>query len=272
MTLNNKFKFFLNLNFTVMKKYFIFTFFVIFISFLFSSCGSSPASTTTVTTIKTTITEPGSNGFVLKKVIKGDTVWGYSQETYGTGVEWRQIVAENPFLNQPGRIYYDQAKNKWIVLIYPGETIKIGGKYVSPTFISEETTTATTINPSTGLASIPWWGWLLIIASILFFVWLFWFYRNGNTAMAWASSSAAVHVNVMNNIDRDTRAALLGREQDRRDRLVDVIHRDTKKGRIKGFFFHESDEDGITINAGYRRPGEKAKQKKDETKSEEKEN
>ena len=62
-------------------------------------------NTTTTTTVKTTVKEIGSEGFILKKVVKGDTVWGYSQESYGTGIQWREIVKENPFLNEEGRIY-----------------------------------------------------------------------------------------------------------------------------------------------------------------------
>lgn len=142
-------------------------FLVIFSIVLMASCQNKDTKTTTV--VKTTVKEIGSEGFVLKKVVKGDTVWGYSDEVYGTGLQWRDIVAENPFLNEPGRIYYDQARQKWIVIIYPGETIKIKGQVLSPTFVSVETTT-TTITEITG---IPWWGWLLIAigsAVVLFFL------------------------------------------------------------------------------------------------------
>lgn len=121
-----------------------------------ASCQNKDTKTTTV--VKTTVKEIGSDGFILKKVVKGDTVWGYSDEVYGTGFQWRDIVAENPFLSEPGRIYYDQELEKWIVLIYPGEQIRIRGQVITPTFISEETTVTT----STETVGIPWWGWLLI--------------------------------------------------------------------------------------------------------------
>ncbi|NCU28509.1 MAG: hypothetical protein EOM85_02455, partial [Candidatus Moranbacteria bacterium] len=117
-------------------------------------------NTTTKTVVKTTVKEIGTEGFLIKKVVKGDTIWGYSQETYGIGIEWREIVAENPFLNQPGRIYYDQTRSKWIVIIYPGEVVKIRGQFITPTFVSEEVTTTT----NTETAGIPWWGWLCFIA------------------------------------------------------------------------------------------------------------
>ena len=144
-----------------MKKFFIFFFVVVIVATLFS-CQTKTVDTKTV--VKTTVKEIGSEGFILKKVVRGDTVWGYSDEVFGTGLQWREIVAENPFLKEPGRIYYDQARQKWIVIIYPGEIVKIKGQLVTPTFVSEETTT-TTITETTG---IPWWGWLLIgVGSII---------------------------------------------------------------------------------------------------------
>lgn len=127
-----------------------------------ASCQTKETTTTNV--VKTTTKELRTEGFLVKKVIKGDTVWGYSDEVYGTGTQWRDIVAENPFLNEPGRIYYDQARQKWIVIIYPGEIVKIKGQIITPTFVSEEKTTTVT-SETTG---IPWWGWLLIgVGSII---------------------------------------------------------------------------------------------------------
>ena len=217
-----------------MKKY-SYLMIVVISSFLFSSCNQQ-TTTTAVTTTKTTVTEPSSDGFIFKKVIKGDTIWGYSEEVYGTGFEWRQIVAENPFLGEHGRIYYDQAKGKWIVIIKPGEKIKIGGKYVSPTFISEEITTKTTTTSSSSLDSVLWWEWLCIIGCIAFLVWLFGFYRQNSNNSAFASSSSSVHVNIRNGIDLDTHRTLLIRDQDFRDRTLKVLEAGAANGRLKGFF------------------------------------
>lgn len=150
-----------------MRNFIFFVFVVIFALATTASCQNQ--KNTTTTTVETTIREIGSEGFLIKKVIKGDTVWGYSDEVYGTGTQWRDIVAENQFLNEPGRIYYDEARQKWIVIIYPGEIVKIKGQIITPTFVSEEKTTTVT-SETTG---IPWWGWTLIAAGsavILFFV------------------------------------------------------------------------------------------------------
>jgi hypothetical protein len=146
---------------------------------IMSSCQTK--NTTTEKTVKVTTKEMGTEGFILKKVIKGDTVWGYSDEAYGTGLQWREIVAENPFLNESGRVYYDQGRGKWIVIIYPGETIRIRGQIITPAFTSEETMTTIT----TETIGIPWWGWLIIILGGIAFIFfligtidLFSFHRN----------------------------------------------------------------------------------------------
>jgi hypothetical protein len=139
-----------------MRNFISFVFLAVFSVAIMASCQTK--ETTTNTVVKTTVKEIGSEGFTLKKVVKDDTVWGYSQESYGTGIQWREIVKENPFLNEEGRIYYDQGREKWIVLIYPGETVKIKGQVLSPTFISEESTTTVTSET----IGIPWWGWLII--------------------------------------------------------------------------------------------------------------
>lgn len=138
-----------------MKKFYFAI--VAIVAITLSSCQTKTVDTKTV--VKTTVKEIGTEGFLIKKVVKGDTVWGYSQETYGTGVDWREIVKENPFLNQPNRVYYDKERAMWIVIIYPGESIRIRGQVVTPTFVSEETSTTT----STETVGVPWWGWLTYI-------------------------------------------------------------------------------------------------------------
>lgn len=212
-----------------MKKYLIISLVVIFTSFLVS-CTNQPVTTTTVTTVKTTMTEPGSNGFILKKVIKGETVWGYSQETYGTGVEWRQIVAENAFLSQPGRIYYDQARAKWIVLIYPGETIKIGGKYISPTFTSEETTTSTTTTPGTTNYT-PLWISLAAIGGILLLALLI--------CCCCGRGCCFFQRRHCGDFDTDMRRAFIQEEREYKNRIIDRMF---DHGKLKKFKLNENRE------------------------------
>lgn|GEM_PF-4459581 len=132
-----------------------------------TSCQTRETETKTIT--KITTQGIGTSGFLIKKVVKGDNIWGYSNEVYGTGTEWRTIVNENPFLGEPGRVYYDKERSQWIVLIYPGEVVKIKGRAINPTFVSEETTITTTSET----VGIPWWAWLLItVGSIVFLFFL----------------------------------------------------------------------------------------------------
>jgi hypothetical protein len=102
----------------------------------------------------------GKNGFIIKTVKPGDTLWEYSEEIFGKGVEWREIRKENPFLDNPERTYYDQTRKMWIVIIYPGERIKIRGEEVSPTTSSSFCFSSHTITKEK--TSIAWWGWVLI--------------------------------------------------------------------------------------------------------------
>ena len=123
-----------------------------------SSCSSyySYESNTTISATQ----EIGDNGFLIKTVKPGDTLWEYSEEIFGRGVEWREIRKENPFLDNPERTYYDQTRKMWIVIIYPGERIKIRGEEVSPTTSSSFCFSSHTITKEK--TSIAWWGWVLI--------------------------------------------------------------------------------------------------------------
>ncbi len=106
------------------------------------------------------------NGFILKRVKPGDTLWEYSEEIFGKGVEWREILKENPHLI--GRLSYDSNRNLPVVIIYPDEIVKIGGKEIYPSF-SSSTNSTTTISSSyrneKGV-SVAWWTW--VIPSFLF--------------------------------------------------------------------------------------------------------
>ncbi len=54
----------------------------------------------------------------------GDNAWGLSEKNFGTGVEWRQLIEMNPFLQEPGRVWYDHNKKMWFCMIHPGEVLK----------------------------------------------------------------------------------------------------------------------------------------------------
>jgi len=190
--------------------------FVAVFTFVFVSCSSEPQTpekkvTTTVSTT-TAKADPGSY-FLVKKEIrvkKGETVWGYAKVYYKDGFRWRDIVAQNPFLEEQGRI--EVKKNgECIVTIIPGETIRMGTEVVTPTSytISETTTETTTTTPASAPAT-PSWIWFLvgavILAVIFYGVRVLFPNRNNHNG----SLTSIVHVNIGQNgqgIDAATHAA-----------------------------------------------------------------
>lgn len=106
------------------------------------------------------------DGFIIKRVKPGDTLWEYSEGVYGTGYKWEEILRENPHL--VGRLSYDRSRNLPVVIIYPGEIVKIGGKEIYPSLSSHNETITTTISSSykkEAGRSVSWWVW--VIPSIL---------------------------------------------------------------------------------------------------------
>lgn len=103
----------------------------------------------------------GKNGFIIKTVKPGDTLWEYSEEIFGKGVEWREILKENPFLDNPERTYYDPGMKRWIVILSPGETVKIRGKAIHPSFTSSSSLFINNFRTEEK-TTVTWWGWVLI--------------------------------------------------------------------------------------------------------------
>lgn len=214
-------------------------FFALFVGL--SSCTQKPAPqkvTTTVTNEKVTYSD---QGFLVEQqtIVAGNTVWGISERLYGTGMKWRDIVALNPFLNTPDRLYYNPDRKMWIVRIYPGEVLNIGGQKVYPSCTYERTTTTTVTEPVVASDSaMPWWGWMLIILIpallLLLGAFLIW-----GRATASSSSSAAVFIDVRNNVGLATREALLEREMSYREDALHIVRRASRKGQLKSFRVRE---------------------------------
>jgi hypothetical protein len=137
---------------------------------MISSCQSYDSGTYSYYSSEKTDTnaeQVEQNGFILKRVKPGDTLWEYSEEVYGTGYKWGEILQENPHLI--GRLSYDSNRNLPVVIIYPGESVRIGGKEIYPSFSSSSRSTTKTISSSykneKGV-SVAWWTW--VIPSFLF--------------------------------------------------------------------------------------------------------
>jgi hypothetical protein len=231
---------------------------VAILAIMFTSCNQQvpQKTTTTVTTEKVTYSD---QGFYVEQqtVVSGNTVWGISSKVYGTGLQWRDIIALNPFLNTPDRLYYNADRKMWIIRIYPGEVLNIGGQKVYPSCSYESSITETTTEPVSSSSNIiPWWGWLiiviLVIAFILLMLNLFGIYNPINGSSSSSSSSSAVHVDIHNggNIDLATRAALLGREMDFRNRVVGIAEESAKNNQLARLFIEEN-PDEFTMSAKF---------------------
>lgn len=221
------------------------------------SCNQQPIApqkvTTTVTNEKVTYSD---QGFYVEQqiIVRGNTVWGISEKIYGTGFKWRDIVSQNPFLNTPDRLYYNPDKQMWIVKIFPGEVLNIGGQKVYPSCTYERTVTTTTTEPApvpatnSTFSTIPWWDILVALALICLTIWAVVSIVNccrqrGNSNSSSSSSSSAVRVDMNGQgFDTATRRALLERKQGFRDRTLKVIEDNAINGRLKSFFVAENSE------------------------------
>lgn len=239
----------------------------IFGSCFLSSCNQQSKTTTTVTTVTTVTPNEPTNGFYIKTkvIVKGNTVWGISQKVYGTGFKWRDIVAQNPFLNAPGRVYYDQTKKIWIALIYPGEVLKIGNEVITPTYVVKEetkTTTTTSNEKPVFLTTVPWWGWLLLLLTLAGIIALFiLLFRNSNNPnnINNSNSSPAVHVDLRGvGIDDATRATLLGRQQDLDDRAVAIAEKGEAKNKLSRFAYIRTDRGLVVASEFFPTPADKS--------------
>ena len=76
--------------------------FALVICLVMSSCNQQQTATTN-TTVKTTFSTEPTGSFLIKKQVvkKGDTVWAYSKDHYGTGTKWRDIAVSYTHLTLP---------------------------------------------------------------------------------------------------------------------------------------------------------------------------
>lgn len=103
-------------------------------------------------------------GYIIQKE---DTLWELSGFHKGDPRLWREIVAANPFLSEPGRIF--ERGGKIIALIRPGE--KLAGlealgilpKVLPASALKPEDAGAGAVFPWY-LSTYPLWAWLLIAA------------------------------------------------------------------------------------------------------------
>jgi len=243
----------------------------IFVILFMNSCEKPVTTTVTTVTTKATLTEPGTNGFLISQeiVVRGNTVWGFSRESYGTGMKWRDIVAQNPFLQQPGRVYYNKDRKMWIVKIHVGEIVKIGGSIITPSCVVEETTT-TTQTTSAPESVFPWLGLLPYAIVCILIIWFLIILFNHSRTNVNNSSSASINVDMSGGlgIDMATRVALLGREQDFRDNTLKVIQSASDKDALSHFDIG-LDSENFYVSVDYKEKVINKKETKNDSKKEE---
>lgn len=233
-----------------MKK--VFVFFALLISaYVFTSCNQNqPKSSIVEQQIR--VIEP-EFFYVVKEVVKaGYNTWDRAKVHYGSGFMWRDIVAQNKFLQEPGRVWQDKVSGIWYCLIRPGEELIIGTTKVNPVFIENiDAPTKENVVKAGEIIStpplMPWWEWLisfLVVAVVVaLFVILFRISNNSNppTATATATATATTNANpsAINVIIRDglgidlsTAATLLARDQDFQDRALDILADSAKKNEL----------------------------------------
>ncbi|MCC6323391.1 hypothetical protein IT400_01215 [Candidatus Nomurabacteria bacterium] len=59
----------------------------------------------------------------MTEVKPGDNAWDIASEIFYDGYKWRDLVEQNPFLKQPGRVYYSPEKNWYYCMMKPGENL-----------------------------------------------------------------------------------------------------------------------------------------------------
>lgn len=105
------------------------------------------------------------SGYVVQK---GDTAWELAGVRLGDPKIWRQIVIDNPMLQQPGRVF--ERGGKTIVILRPGEQLYGLEKYVPVLPMPIETKTVgtltnTLLSSTSDDADWSWLWWLIALVA-----------------------------------------------------------------------------------------------------------
>jgi len=100
----------------------------------------------------------------------GDNAWGLSEKNFGTGVEWRRIIDLNPFLQEPGRVWYDHNKKMWFCMIHPGEILNKPASIEPLPILTPDYSKDSVVNHEINLIQEYFWMWMIILIGISFFI------------------------------------------------------------------------------------------------------
>ncbi len=138
-----------------------------------------PATAKIVTLNNVAVNDVPVSQYVVKS---GDNLWELAELRFSDPEEWRWLVSQNAFLQEPGR-QFTRSDGTFVVLIRPGETIRgLEEVGITPSSVS-------TVNPQRAGETVvvaksfkeklsDWlgdkWGWLLLLFGVGL---LFWFLR-----------------------------------------------------------------------------------------------
>lgn len=232
-----------------MKKILFAIFVMVCFSILLVSCNSKPAPQSLVEQ-QVTVTEPHFFYLVESLIEKGNTVWGRAKIYLGDGNRWREIIAKNKFMQEPGRVWKDSVTCTWYALIRPGEKLIIDSQEVNPVFVDivdapvqqniQQPADTFKINPT------AIWLWVWIIAGFLIIVsLLFWLFRRNQH-----DQYIHVDINHAGNINLATYATLTEHRQELQNRSLAIVERGAEKGTLESFSVYE-DPDSFEMSASF---------------------
>lgn len=108
----------------------------------------------------------------MKEVKPGDNAWNIAKDVWYDGFRWTDLVKQNKFLQQPGRVWKDtSAPFFWYCLIKPGEQL-VTYQPVHPEVIQKDTANGGVMPPPTSRdqfdALIPLVFLFIFLSAILF--------------------------------------------------------------------------------------------------------
>ncbi len=88
--------------------------------------GIAPVNSSTTTSDSVRFVEPKFFYVVTDTVKPGYTAWGRAKVYFGKNESWRDVVARNPILQMPGKVYLDPSSGIWYCMMKTGEVLFTG--------------------------------------------------------------------------------------------------------------------------------------------------
>lgn len=239
-----------------MKNLFFVAIMATMITFSLTSCSKS--STDQLVEQQVTVTSPEFFYVVMQTVKDGDTVWDRAKVYFGSGLKWTDVVAQNEFLQKPGRVWQNKTDGRWYVLIYPGEKLIMGSTAVNPIFID----TMDVPNKNKDSHS-PMGAWEILgyvcfaILAVWFAIYLFnslWRRNHGGCCCPYFPSFRSVRIVRVqrgHNIDQAMHQAEMSENHRLASNIASTL---IAKGNLQNANMHWGGENGFSLETNYHLP------------------